>query len=558
MKKKLLINLIGFTIIAGMFLTGCSLFEPLDGPGMENPYADMMGNTEENTDGVSGADTETSTDNTVDENVTASVDTETISEIDWNSGEEPTAEQLRVAARNYSFSDEWGCGTSINGFGTNLQADSIYVNAIKDVLTGETCYYTAYYKTFNKVQRDDYTEYESSMTSRLYGVDGTLISDWEELSYIECSGDWVYKQKYQDFIYESPNYEEAELINIKTGESLKGISRISKIDNEHILVERTTGLLYILDKDGKIIFDGEELESLVTSSGYVYSMDKYIAVVSSSETPCKIYFLGTDGTMLGYISDVWDTYIYNDMITYPYVSVMRQIYDLSAANGGELVPVASNPLAAETLYYDGELAIYRDYDEAGKANDWLCQIATNTPISEKYSAISIVDRYYLPEDEKHKATEYFYARNDQGIDKLDRKGQVVAHIDLANICQASVYTYGINCYLNNYEKSQTLTLDLELVDMGKYNNLDPIYEYTGSGFYPTDLWTGFYSLNNENRYNRVDILTADMKPIITGASSVGPLIDGTISVTKGQNIGVIDLEGNWIIKYSKNEFLNVD
>ena len=119
-----------------------------------------------------------------------------VEQFDFSSDDRPSPEQLKYAAQRYYFWPSNEGSVTMNGMGEILDTEDIQVSAIRDVLTGETRFYEAAYKTYSK--REDW-RYDVSYTSRVYDLSGNIVIDWADAAYMSCVGDWLMAQRYIDF-----------------------------------------------------------------------------------------------------------------------------------------------------------------------------------------------------------------------------------------------------------------------------------------------------------------------------------------------------------------------
>ena len=472
---------------------------------------------------------------------------------DFYSGGTPTHAQLETAAQEYEYWTTDETSFTMNGAGQFLSEKDIHVSRIQDVLTQETKYYAASHKTYKKLGEWDY---DVKMMSRLYDPDGKLISDWTEIQYTDCIGDWVRMQKYRDFSMAADVEDNnGKLWNVKTGEERAHVWYMNKVSNAAVFVQsEDSKSAFTVDAQGNVLYDFTALQDELAGEYTFSSYWNYIVAEEPENGLYRLSFYSPEGKKLGKIENVESSYIDDTMILQPYVSCDGSIYDPSAGDGGDLTPVF---WMGETRYYDGELAICGTYQSDGSLLYRLYDAKTGEALSGEYAIMEARAAY---DGEKMQAASLsFVAVRDGRLEKLDRHGTCIAEKNIGNVSYVMLYEDAIVVDCISDDGSEECLLDMNLQPVlpeGKYVSIWPLYDRQDTAH--VSLWAGEYYLDKEQMHVRADLFTTDGTILMQGASSFGTLADGKISVTRGLSMGLIDEKGNWVLKVPKYKTGNDD
>lgn len=474
-----------------------------------------------------------------------------VEHFDFYSNDRPSSEQLEYAAQRYYFwpSNE-GCVT-MNGMGEILGTEDIQVSAIRDVLTGETRFYEAAYKTYSK--REGWG-YDVSYTSRVYDLSGNIVIDWAEATYMSCLGDWLMAQRYIDFNMADDDWDyRGRLVNVRTKEEIPGIAALEKISSSTAFVQaKDVKQSFTADAEGNILYDFSLAKTDLDGDDSILCYQEYVVAAKNVNSFYQLTFYSADGKLLGTIDGAEDPYIYNSDILQPYILCDRCIYDPSKGDGGALEPLFQ---IDETRYYDGERAVCAAYRNDGSAYYTLYDANTGEALSAEYEVI-----YTTTIDSRNTAgtpSAFFIGMNRNKIEKLDRSGKVVAEAAMENICGVNIYSTAIVVDCNEYTTECLLDLQLNvLIPENKYMAIYPVYDEQDSA--KSGLWVGQYYFGKDQMYTRNDLFTVDGETVMSGLSSNGNMTNGKIPVIRGQTLGLIDAKGNWLYKMPKYELSNED
>ena len=474
-----------------------------------------------------------------------------VEHFDFYSEDKPSPEQLEYAAQRYYFWPFNECSVTMNGMGDILGTEDLQVSGIRDVLTGETRFYEAAYKTYSK--REDWG-YDVSYTSRVYDLAGNIVIDWAEVTYMNCVGDWMMAQRYIDFNMADGDWDyRGRLFNVRTKEEIPDIAALEKINSTVAFVQtKDAKQSFTVDADGNILYDFSSVKEDIDGDYTLSWYQEYVVAEKNVNSFYQLKFYSPNGKLLGTIDGVEDPYIYNSDILQPYIMCDRSIYDPSEGDGGVLEPVFQMD---EPRYFDGECAVCAAYRSDGSAYYTLYDAKTGEALTAEYEVIytTTIDTG----DTAGTSSAFFIGMNKNKIEKLDRSGKVIAEAAMENICGVNIYSTAIVVDRNEYTTECLLDLQLNvLIPENKYMAMYPVYDEQES--IKSGLWVGQYYFGKEQMYTRSDLLTIDGEIVMSGLSSIGNMTNGKIPVIRGQTLGLIDAKGNWLLKMPKYELSNED
>lgn len=533
-----------FVILAAGLFAGC-------GTGKESPTASADSeNTLPAYSTVFGPDIKKESE----ESVSDVPEGETTEPFDFSSDAAPTQEQLEAAAQEYYLWPSESVSITINSSGKVLHEEDIHVSRLTDVITGETKYYTAYYKTYKK--KDEW-DYDVAMRSRLYDVSGHLVSDWSDRQYTGCIGDWVMSQKYIDFACADGTEDtDSRMEQLTTGEERQDIISVDRISADAAFVQaKDNEDSFTVDTEGNVLYEFSTLKDSIPEKHSFSVYQQYVVAEVYTDPLYELQFFTQDGKLLGKIGNVENTYVYDSGIMPPYVMCDNVIYDPSNGDGGELSAVFAQ---GQPSYYDGELAVCATLKGDTIAGYRLYDAKTGGALSGEYTSVA----YKASErtDSGWTPSAFFIGVSEDRLEKLDRTGKVVASAGVDHISDVYIYDTGILVNCDEYTGASLLNTELQtVIPVGRYDTIAPVYRYDeAEDGYVDDLWYGMYTLDAEQLQQRTDLFSTDGTVWLKGASSAGAMSHGKIPVVRGFSMGLVDEHGEWIVKIAKNEVTNSD
>lgn len=469
--------------------------------------------------------------------------TESVKEID---PEHLTGEDLAKLSNNFSLYIGIDETVDFNGFGQVVRADQVRYEAVHDLITDEVCYYSASYSDFVKNKEGGY---DRKVYSRLYDTEGNILIDWENTVYGQAFGDWIVSRDYFDVNIDTAGMEfHAELLNTETEEKIKDVWSLEKLDEHHIAASGfMTGMLGIIDENGKKLAGFPwELED---GSDDCMVVGNYLVSYKHNEEDFTydLNVYDTELCLLGSLGNASDSSLYDDGMIGPYLSLGGNVYDMSKEDGDELKPFLE---ADEVTYVDDEIAVMSgDAEGTYVLKDWNKQKV----LSDSYQKIvrANEDTDVANQDK----AEYFIGIDSKGFYKLDRNGKVVASANMENVGNVSALKSGFVAITDDWEHAALYDLNLkEVIPADRYTDIGIVYDDEKDP--KNSLYNcGFYM---DEEHMRMDLVKGDGTVVVKNASGIGLAKDGRIALSRGQSVGLIDFDGNWITKMKKYELGNMD
>ncbi len=445
----------------------------------------------------------------------------------------------------------------------NLLAPEDAYTVLRDLATGEEKY-LLYTRTEDTGEDDEWGDPVTMEYSRLCGLDGSVIVDWEPMAYDSAMGGLVIRREPRGF-YEiiMPGTEvEAALWDPAAGEAVvEGVDSLQSLNNGHFLALDPSGLaLGVLDGEGNILSgfpapgeyfyptteDGWILGNQRDPYGGDYEtdypdqlMDENFDVLLEGEG-MNISFIGLRGPFLLIDGEDGTT------------REVRSLEDFSLL-------FAADEETEDLRYFDGELMILR----TGERGSW--QYALTIPEGEVVAGG--FDQLTAEDDMSMDASgpaQTFVGRKGDTILRLDREGNTLAQAEFPGLDNVQPLGDGYTAYTladpdpdpDGYGYMPTGFLNPELsvvVEADLYTDIYRLSQWDGRA--STDL--DFLRCSREvNGTSRRDILDLTGRVVADGLSDEGTVYDGKFAVVRGFSMGLMDLSGNWISRYSIYDGLN--
>lgn len=457
-----------------------------------------------------------------------------------------TGDDLAKLSNNHSLYIGIDDSVDFNGFGQVVRSDQIRYEAVPDMITDEVIYYSASYSDF--VKKED-GSYDRKVYSRLYDTDGNILIDWKNTVYSQAFGKWIISRDYFDVNMDTTGIKfHAALLNTKSDKKLKDVWSMELMDEHHIVVSSfTSGILGIIDEKGRKLAGFPW--SIEDGSDDCMVVGNYLVTYKENQEDFTydLNVYDADLCLLGSLSHASDSSLYNEGMIGPYLRCGDSVFDMSQSDGNELYEIFGN---SDVSYLDDEIAVFGDKLDPGYI---LFDTKKKEIISEKYYNIVLENEDADGTDTQK--VNYFIGYRPGVIDKIDRKGKVVASAKFADVGNVSALKTGFVAISEDWEHEALYDSDLkEVIPVGTYTDISPVYEDETNP--KNSLWScGFYI---DEQHQRMDLVKGDGSIIVKNASGIGIAKDGCIALSRGQWVGLIDLEGNWITKMKKYELENMD
>ena len=454
----------------------------------------------------------------------------------------------------------------------NLLAPEDAYTVLCDLATGEEKY-LLYTRTEDTGEDDEWGGPVTMEYSRLCGLDGSVIQDWEPMAYDSAMGGLVIRREARN-PYEiiMPGTEvEAALWDPAAGEAVvEGVDSLQSLNNGHFLALDPSGMaLGVLDGEGNILSgfpapgeyfypiteDGRILADLYNPYGEYDEelsnlsrlMDEDFNVLLEGEG-MNISFIGLRGDFLLVDGEDGTT------------REVRSLEDFSLLYSWD-------ESTDDTLeYFDGELMILR----TGERGSW--QYALTTPEGEVVAGG--FDQLTAEDDMSMDASgpaQTFVGRKGDTILRLDREGNTLAQADFPGLDSIYPLGDGYTSYTlaapeadsgeTSYFEISSFGMPTGMLDPAlsvvipaeKYDNVYRLSQWDGSRSTDLDL---FQCSREVNGSYRMDIVDTSGRVLLDSLTSTSMVQDGKLAVIRGFSMGLMDLSGNWISQYSIYDGLN--
>ena len=391
----------------------------------------------------------------------------------------------------------------------------------------------------------------SSTRSAIFDLDGVLLHDWQERSYMPGFGDYLIRQTDQ---YDDQGMfidSECVLWNYKTEEILvENVSWIEKVSEDAALLTDSTGRSSgIMDKSGAKIsgfpfpdqytyanaWNGYLLVSTVDSLGSIDQMHLMTVELES---------LFSHSSLQG--SSVGDVLFYEDG-----VDENVKTKGIITISGEELYRV---PQGESASYFDEDIAvIFSDssfmYSDLSHRNYRIVDLKTGNVLSEgEGDVVCNTNNNYT------NRSEFFLIMKNASIQVVNRDGSTSDEKNVRGAYFAEILDNGfISIMVNgNNNESSSMLVDRELneiIPVGVYSNIRQVSKWYGNENYYGDALICENYQSDKNR-QIIDLRDMEGNILVGGLNMVFDSGPNRIAVRKGFNIGLMDWQGNWIVKRS--------
>lgn len=480
----------------------------------------------------------------------------------------PTVDNERTYKIPLSESWDYDKYWVIDGNGNEIQAeekDAPQQIDLPDLATGEIRYR---YQSRDEIQRDR-EGYAFTVRSRaLFDISGNLLIDWGRDNYEPAFGEYIIRQDSRDGIVsadEIPKDYHTALYHVPTGQEFyQGTFSVSKLNKDGFLLCDKWGTPL-----GVVNSAGEALSGFPPPKSYYGAQTWNSYFIASSVSPYE-WPMETAG--VEYLLDS----SFRELCAYEwisgYYSNLRGDYLVyrDGEENGIFHPdqgVLFSTDGASIQYFDGELAIVQTGSYRSKKEPINAALVTleNKELVGNFSWLIPVQRH----NETEPAAQFVGIKDEKAV-MIDRTGNLIASSEnLAgarsiNLLCDGLYTYDVEN--GGLYGEGLLNSNLEiLVPAGNYTTLSLAPglreedltrdDDVGNILLQADKEIG-NNPNEPGNIYRSDILNHTGKIIVENVTVVYDVGPDRIALRRGFNIGLMDWNGNWVVK--KSIFNNLD
>ena len=419
-----------------------------------------------------------------------------------------------------------------------------------DILTGEPqCLVKTRYE---ETGRDEYGYVQTNEYSALFDLAGKLICDWDSYYYHSGFGDYLVRFSANippdDWTGYMGRYD---LWNFKTGESFgRDVSTIRRLANGIVLLlDDTSRPLGTVDGSGNIISGFPLPEQYAYAwpwNGYVFASTH--SYYTDNLLPERYFLLTPDfKQILSY--DLLDTRSNDEVLKFADgVGTNKIRSGIVTTKGEEIYYVPDYKLVQ---YFDKDIVVTRTKEY------------TTYTDPERYRIERISDGAVLIEDVQRFSYDYSYekieiekvlAYRDGYLYAIDKKTGDIKQKEMQGVSYIETFSTGmflVSIMTEDYSFSEMLINgDLqEITSQGQYLNLRQSIRWKGETLENYNVIVAEKYDQKRNVYYR-DLLDMEGNLILQGLNDVFGVGPDRIAVRKGFSVGLMDWDGNWIVKRS--------
>ena len=444
----------------------------------------------------------------------------------------------------------------VDSNGHEVREDGIpeYVE-LTDLATGESRYqYLRRYEDTGK--RDEWGNPEVRTFCSLYDMEGNQLTDWEEKDYQPAFGEYIIRQDQRGMmmeVSELPKDYHTALYHVPTGaERYEGVFAIVKLDHNAFLLcdgWRTP--------QGVVDAAGEALSGFPPPKTYysAYAWNSYFTaslVHPYEQRKSEMEYI-MDRSFREIFAAQWMSGVYGNLKG-DYLAYRNEgKYGIFHPEDGILFTTDG----ASIEYYDGELAVVQTGSFRSENDPINASLVTveGRELAGGFSWLVPAQTYY---DEEPAGK--FLGIISGKVVMIDRTGIELASVELPgarslNVLGEGLYTY----YIEEDDRygDGLLGPDLEvIIPAGRYTSFEVISDYkTDYSEWGVNMENSLLRVSKELGTNepghsiyRMDILDHTGRIIVDNITTVYDVGPNRIALRRGFDVGLMDWNGNWIVK----------
>ena len=444
----------------------------------------------------------------------------------------------------------------VDSDGNEVRRDDVpeYIE-LTDLATGEPRYqYLRRYEDTGR--RDEWGNPAVRTFCSLYDMEGNQLIDWEEKDYLSAFGEYIIRQDQRDMMMEMSELPEdyrTALFHVPTGtEQYEGVFTVVKLNE---------GAFLLCDgwrtPQGVVNAAGEALSGFPPPKTYysAYAWNGYFtaSLVHPYEQRKNEMEYIMDRNFREIFAAQWMSGVYGNL---------KGDY-LAYRNGGEYGifhpedGILFTTDGASIEYYDGELAVVQTGSFRSENDPINASLVTveGKEIAGGFSWLVPAQTHY---DEEPAGK--FLGITDGKAVMIDRAGSELASVELPgarslNVLGEDLYTY----YVEDDDRygDGLLGPNLEvMIPAGRYTSFEIVSDYkTDYSEWGVNMENFLLQASKElgtdepgHSIYRTDILDHAGKVIVDNITAVYDVGPGRIALRRGFDVGLMDWNGNWIVK----------
>lgn len=401
-------------------------------------------------------------------------------------------------------------------------------------------------------------------TTALYDLEGKLLHDFAEKDYEAGFGDFIIRHDHQGFVVsvdDLPKDYHSGLWNYKTGETVLDDVAYIRAMNE----EKTRFLMTDAFMDGLGVTDarGNVIGGFPPPEG-CHRAEPWHGMVITNDMP----YDGEEGrdTLR---TETLETVLSCDSLNGAFRGIRGKYMgyrdgEEAGILDGDFNKVYSPPDGETVRYFDGELVILSKvaFEDADGARHFSYRLVKTdgTELASDFENLVSADR-----EEDAASANRFLAYAGGELVQLGRDGARLASQTLPGAEGIFVLGGGlITCRMDD-DTECLLNENLEIVIApGTYRSIYRLTDWAQQKYEDYDLLECTYYLGGKDpqfssgAVMRRDVLDLTGRRIVTGLTDIGGVGPNRMAVQRGFSVGLMDWEGNWIVKESIFREVNDD
>ena len=462
----------------------------------------------------------------------------------------PRLDELYSIPTSVSYS--WsGLGWVVDRDGATIPGDRQYT-VLYDVLSGEPQCLTL--TRAEKTGVGEYGEIIGIDTAALFDLDGNMIYDWGEYSYSDGFGDFVVRREsLPGFAFGDMQEEaECELLDFRAGRTfIPGVGQASRLtDDKVLLLDSGYRPLGVVDGDGSKL-SGFPVDVQYANAwawdGYIMAIDRL--VYDYGDEPGRTFLLTPDFEQL---------FSYASLEGSPAGGVLR--YDeetgtsysaggVVRADGTELYRTSPGE---DISYFDRNFIVLR-HGEYDSFDDPIKYKIIRTRDGEVLC--DGIDIIAFPWDYQNEdPAEHYVVYKDGFLLLINMEKGEAERKEMPGVTYITSYKNGFFCVEAKMEGDESTNIIFdgglnEVIPGGAYSYVSQAMRWV-DGRYECYGVFSCYSYGGRNTPSFVDLVDSEGRVLVAGLNAIYDVGPDRVAVRKGFNIGLMDWQGNWIVKRS--------
>lgn len=400
------------------------------------------------------------------------------------------------------------------------------------VLTGET---------------DEFDQPVYRTFSALFSLQDECLADWDEVVYEGGFGSWLIRRDYTDefdYMTELPDDYQTALIDGVSGAVLvEGIQQLKALNETQLIaLDKQRMLMGVIDSQGQIVsgfpadrpyYDPEAVSGMILAGS--------AGIFEDGQRQSQDYLL--DAQLKEVVSAAKINAVYKGLQGPYFIAYGKTVNEIISFD--HFQTVYRYAAEQEFSYFDGErIIVYNEPDSAGKESMSLKDLEGN----ELFQADQLISS--LPDASRTPAEQFLAVKAETAL-RIGRSGNILKEKPIPGLNALYCDQPGLIFYevYNNEGKIRTGLLNSEFEEIVKADLYDSISTAVYLD-YKTQAMDYLIASRSEKGTEVLDILDLEGNVIFNGAQRITSRGQDRFAVVRNEEAGLIDKDGNWIVRRS--------